>query len=57
VVSLHCSGPGRPRADARLAVFDYIEAFYNSIRRHSAFDYLSLADFERSYRSETITAA
>ena len=41
----------RTRADARLAVFDYIEAFYNPQRRHSALDYLSPADFERRYRS------
>jgi len=47
----------RTRADARLAVFDYIEAFYNPHRRHSALDYLSPADFERRYRSQTITAA
>lgn len=47
----------RTRADARLAVFDYIEAFYNRIRRHSALGYLSPAEFERRYRSETITAA
>jgi putative transposase len=47
----------RTRADARLAVFDYIEAFYNPRRRHSALDYLSPAEFERRYRSETITAA
>jgi putative transposase len=48
----------RPRADARLAVFDYIEAFYNPRRRHSALDYLSPADFERRYRSsQPITAA
>ena len=46
----------RTRADARLAVFDYIEAFYNPRRRHSALDYLSPADFERRYRL-TITAA
>jgi putative transposase len=38
-------------------VFDYIEAFYNPIRRHSALDYLSPADFERRYRSDTVTAA
>jgi putative transposase len=47
----------RTRADARLAVFDYIEVFYNRIRRHSALDYLSPADFERRYRSTTISAA
>jgi putative transposase len=47
----------RTRADARLAVFDYIEAFYNPIRRHSALAYLSPAEFERRYRSQPITAA
>jgi putative transposase len=47
----------RTRADARLAVFDYIEAFYNPIRRHSALAYLSPAEFERRYRSNPITAA
>jgi putative transposase len=46
----------RTRADARLAVFDYIEAFYNPHRRHSALGYLSPAEFERRYRSETIAA-
>lgn len=46
----------RTRADARLAVFDYIEAFYNTHRRHSALGYLSPAEFERRYRSETIAA-
>jgi len=47
----------RTRADARLAVFDYIEAFYNPIRRHSALAYLSPAEFERRYRSDPVTAA
>ncbi len=46
----------RTRAYARLAVFDYIEAFYNPRRRHSGLGYLSPAEFERRYRSE-ITAA
>ena len=46
----------RTRAEARLAVFDYIEAFYNPRRRHSALGYLSPADFERRYRSETTAA-
>jgi putative transposase len=40
----------RTRADARLAVFDYIEAFYNPRRRHSALGQLSPAEFERRYR-------
>ena len=34
-------------ADAQFKVFDYIEGFYNSRRRHSALDYLSPAEFER----------
>lgn len=41
----------RTRADAHLAVFDYIEAFYNPRRRHSALGQLSPADFERRYRT------
>ena len=36
-------------AEARMAVFDYIEGFYNPRRRHSALAYLSPADFERRY--------
>ena len=46
----------RTRADARLAVFDYIETFYNPIRRHSALGHLSPAEFERRYRSTTTAA-
>ena len=46
----------RTRADARLAVFDYIEAFYNPVRRHSSLGQLSPAEFERRYRSETPAA-
>jgi len=46
----------RTRADARLAAFDYIEVFYNPIRRHSALGHLSPAEFERRYRSETTAA-
>jgi putative transposase len=40
----------RTRADARLALFDYIERFYNRRRRHSSLDYLSPAEFERRGR-------
>jgi putative transposase len=32
---------------ARLAVFDFIEGFYNTTRRHSALDYQSPAAYER----------
>jgi transposase InsO family protein len=35
-------------AEARVAVFEYIEAFYNRRRRHSTLGYLSPAEFENS---------
>ena len=41
----------RTRADARLAVFDFIEAWYNPHRRHSFIGQLSPAEYERRYRS------
>ena len=37
----------RSHADARLAVFDYIEGWYNPRCRHSAIDYFSPVSFER----------
>lgn len=46
----------RTRADARLAVFDYIEAFYNPRRRHSSLGQLSPAEFERRYRIDQLGA-
>jgi putative transposase len=36
----------RTRDDARADVFDYIERFYNSKRRHSTIGYMSPMDFE-----------
>jgi putative transposase len=36
---------------ARLAVFDFIEGFYNPRRRHSAIGYLSPINFERQHTS------
>ncbi len=36
-------------ADARLAIFDYIEAFYNRQRLHSALDYRSPVEFEQQW--------
>ena len=38
-------------AHARLAVFDYIEGWYNPRRRHSALDYLSPINFEKAHRT------
>ena len=46
----------RTHADARMAVFDYIEAFYNPRRRHSGLAYLSPAEFERRSSSQTTAA-
>jgi putative transposase len=34
------------RADARLALFDYVHTFYNRVRLHSALGYKSPVDFE-----------
>ena len=42
----------RTHTQARTALFDYIEGFYNTHRRHSALDYRSPADYERWYRLE-----
>jgi putative transposase len=36
------------QATARLAVFEYIEGWYNPHRRHSALDYRSPVNYERS---------
>jgi putative transposase len=35
------------RQQLRLAIFDFIEAFYNPSRRHSSIGYLSPADYEK----------
>jgi len=37
------------RGEARRAIFDYIEGFYNPRRRHSALGYLSPAEYERRW--------
>jgi transposase InsO family protein len=34
------------RAEARAAIFDWIEVFYNRTRRHSALGFKSPVDFE-----------
>jgi putative transposase len=49
--TLECELLGRQRfatqSEARLAVFDFLEGWYNPHRRHSALGYLSPVDFER----------
>src|SRR6266545_8182366 len=37
----------RTHTEARMAVFDFIEGFYNPRRRHSALGYLSPVEYER----------
>jgi putative transposase len=36
------------RAEARAELFEYIEVFYNRLRRHSSLGYLSPAEYERA---------
>jgi len=40
------------RAEANEKVFDYVEGFYNTQRRHSALGYVSPAVYERTWRKE-----
>jgi len=42
----------RTQVEARMAVFDFIEGWYNPHRRHSALDYHSPNDYERLHRSD-----
>lgn len=49
--------PWPTRASARRAIAEYIEAFYNPHRRHSALGYSSPAEFERRHRQNQTTQA
>ena len=42
------------RSAARLAVFDFIEGFYNTHRRHAALGYLSPAAYERRWSDQPV---
>jgi putative transposase len=44
------------RTQARVAIFDYLEGFYNSHRRHSTLGQRSPADYERSHQAAHATA-
>jgi putative transposase len=41
----------RTQAEARMAVFEFIEGWYNPHRRHSAIDYYSPVNYERRFKS------
>lgn len=41
----------RTRAEARQAIFRFIETWYNRVRRHSTLGYVSPADYEQQLRS------
>jgi putative transposase len=43
----------KTQVEARMAVFDFLEGWYNPHRRHSALDYLSPIDYERSHSAKT----
>ena len=37
------------RDEATASIFEYIEAFYNRVRRHSSLGYVAPAEFERTH--------
>ena len=43
----------RTHAEAKIAVFEFIEGWYNPHRRHSSIDYLSPLNYEEKYRSRS----
>ena len=59
--SLDCELLGRHglrgKAETRMAVFEWIEGWYNSRRRHSALGYLSPNDFETRTKEALTTAS
>jgi putative transposase len=44
----------KTHAEAKMAIFEFIESFYNLRRRHSALGYLSPVDFERRHRHDRL---
>ena len=47
----------RTQVQARNAVFELTEGWYNPHRRHSALDYLSPINYERTHDSKKLTAS
>jgi putative transposase len=44
------------RQVARASVFEFIELFYNRVRRHSSLGYLSPAEYEQAILKEAAVA-
>ena len=44
------------REAAGMAIFDYIERFYNRLRRHSSLGYLSPSEYEQARMEEAAVA-
>jgi putative transposase len=42
----------KTQLEARIAIFEFIEGWYNPHRRHSSLDYLSPIDYQRSHSKE-----
>jgi len=42
------------RAELRMAVFEYIEGFYNRQRRHSSLEYMTPAEYERRHEQQQL---
>jgi len=47
----------KTQIEARMAVFEFIEGWYNPHRRHSALDYHSPINYERIQQTENLTAS
>lgn len=47
----------RTHAEARMAVFDFIEGWHNTSRRHSGIGYLSPINYERTYEQSLKTTS
>jgi len=47
----------KTQAEARMAIFDFIEGWYNPHRRHSALDYHSPINYERIQQQQNLTAS
>ena len=45
----------KTQAEARTAIFQFIEGFYNPRRRHSALGYLAPVEFERRHAAQTVS--